>query len=411
MIATYKFKLIIILLLTPLVLTAAKKKKMQNIPAYEVTFSQHIASQQLELLIDDYNKYPELRERIKNYLFYEYDYHMSSLTLLNRLADRAASTDSIFARGMAAIVAEYKGQVLDGLSRMDYHQMGTYYKRTELDDHDFLQTIFRKVFLEQIDHFKYIDVKQLTTAFEGTDLSNDFKNAYEQRRTLAMSNLDKSLKEYAEMENLLAKDFKDKTLAEVSYLVDSLYDKINALVVQSFKTKSLVIGNQLADFKVKLTRIVQENLEDCQQCIMDGRKEFDKELFGGVVSVYTDVDKISSEQSEGFSFPVAEFENYAQQVNNQKQSQQDDETLDAILALTPLGWLGALADLAEAATPEKNRVKSKKKSPNYAEIFNKKLYDNMSSSANTYVEKYFDSLVQNINQSQKKFTSSIYENL
>jgi hypothetical protein len=144
---------------------------------------------------------------------------------------------------------------------------------------------------------------------------------------------------------------------------------------------------------------------------MDGRKEFDKELFGGVVSVYTDVDKISSEQSEGFSFPVAEFENYAQQVNNQKQSQQDDETLDAILALTPLGWLGALADLAEAATPEKNRVKSKKKSPNYAEIFNKKLYDNMSSSANTYVEKYFDSLVQNINQSQKKFTSSIYENL
>ncbi len=411
MIATFKFKLIIILLLTPLVLTAAKKKKMQNIPAYEVTFSQHIASQQLELLIDDYNKYPELRERIKNYLFYEYDYHMSSLTLLNRLADRAASTDSIFATGMAAIVAEYKGQVFDGLSRMDYHQMGTYYKRTELDDHDFLQTIFRKVFLEQIDHFKYIDVKQLTTAFEGTDLSNDFKNAYEQRRTLAMSNLDKSLKEYTEMENLLAKDFKDKTLAEVSYLVDSLYDKINALVVQSFKTKSLIIDNQLADFKVKLTRIVQENLDDCQQCIMDGRKEFDKELFGGVVSVYTDVDKISSEQSEGFSFPVAEFENYAQQVNNQKQSQQDDETLDAILALTPLGWLGALADLAEAATPEKNRVKSKKKSPNYAEIFNKKLYDNMSSSANTYVEKYFDSLVQNINQSQKKFSSSIYENL
>ena len=409
-----KSKIVLLFLLfVPQSIMAVKKEKQEIMPEYEAVFRDHFNKQDYTALIEDFLKYPELRERIEDYLLCEKDYHLMPLSQLTKLAEKA-KVDERLGKGFSAILAEKQGMLLNKLSDLSFPDLGAYYKKCEVGEHDFLKPIFEQLFVERIDDYRYMDVKLLATSFQDTDLGMDLMQAYQKKRDASMSLLKNNLGEYTSFEDQIGKDFRQRAQAECAYLVDSLHSLIFNQMKKDYKKSYIDISKHEDALQNKIRSIVIENINSYLHCVGEGRVTFRNTLFDENATVAVGVGTVNVSSFRGFRVPMSEYNDYCKQLSEPKKDDAHDQLVeDAILTFTPVGLLSAIADFADSITPDKYKKKPKAepKEKNYGQIFSNALYKNMTTAVNNYLESYFNNADQTVKQSQQSFTRTIYENM
>jgi hypothetical protein len=130
----------------------AKKKVKTPIPQYVIEFNQHFSNQDIDGILLDYEKFPQLRERIMSYLLYETDYRKVSYGKVKSLRDKC-KRDSVLFEGMNMIVANKEYEILYTLSEKTIPYIANYYKRCPMEEHEFLMPILRNLYADNIEKY------------------------------------------------------------------------------------------------------------------------------------------------------------------------------------------------------------------------------------------------------------------
>lgn len=178
--------------------------KLPPVETAEQIIGQHAQMKDPFILWEDIERFPANRDIIQTLLFRSLDYDNISYGGLKRLSMLAKDdfNASVF---FDSLLIDRQTETLERLSNLSVKGVGEFYRKNG-KEHDYLRDELKDLYLENLNEYDYLALKDLHNAFVETDLSETIDQAYFPLRSTMLKAIFDDFELYFEAEDLLLTD-------------------------------------------------------------------------------------------------------------------------------------------------------------------------------------------------------------
>ena len=362
----------------------------------------HCSSCDIQALIKDLDIYPDKRDIIENTLFRSIDYSKYSYGELETF-NLLAQDDYPAAIYFESLLIDRQSDIVNYLSDVSIEEVGTYYAKHR-DEQSFLNPIIRDSYFTSLDSLDHKTLKTIHDSFQGTDLSRYIDDIYELSRSEIINNVtseidicyDEEAKILDAAEYNIRQNLEHYIQNGVAAIIEELSDKLDrGLYKRIFQReeKDNYSFDVYADKMVKeklnaayVSKYVNGYIQEFVSTSTSIRKDVLLEYLPDAEEHQEYYINPESVLNSGMSMKISNAE--ANNIQNIKNTGALLTGASFVLAFTPVGWVGLVADAADFL----HGVSEDSKISAIMESMASTLYSNAADSINSYLNLTFGAL-------------------